>query len=245
MKVTNFILPALAAVFFFSCEKDGQEPAEEPVPASPALKLNVAFTVDGSPLEFDTIKYENAAHNIYSVNTLVFYLSQISLIKDDQSVVQIKDWVYVDARTPSTLNISMEDIPKGCYSGIRFNCGIDSIHNIPNGLIPTPDNLMMEWPVAMGGGYHFLKLEGYFSDSTGTPGYAMHIGTNACLTSVVLPVALCFEEADVSKTLSVNINEWFRTPSVYDFNIDGNYIMGNTAAMMKFAVNGTDAFNIQ
>lgn len=245
MKAYYFLF-LLATFFLFpSCKKDNSVTDEVTVIANPSLNIGFRFRVDGPTLNFDTIIYENQAHNHYSVNTLVYYLSQISLIKSDSSVVEVKDWLFVDARSATTLDVSFKDIPKGCYTGISFNIGIDSIHNVQNGLPATNDNLMMEWPQLMGGGYHFLKLEGYFADSSGSPGYAMHLGTNKCLIKVQLPVSMCFDKDAVSKMLVMNVNEWFRTPNIFDFNVDGNYIMGDSVAMLKFAANGADVFSIE
>jgi hypothetical protein len=52
-------------------------------------------------------------------------------------------------------------------------------------LSTTLDNLNMAWPTAMGGGYHFLKMEGHYLDSLNTnQGYAIHIGKNENLMPV-------------------------------------------------------------
>ena len=102
----------------------------------------------------------------------------------------------------------------------------------------------MEWPVVMGGGYHFMMFEGHFIDSTGTPGFAMHLGTSASLCPVSIQQTLSIGQADKEIRLSMNINEWFRNPAIYDFNVDGNYIMGNVQAMSKLAANGVDVFSM-
>jgi hypothetical protein len=103
----------------------------------------------------------------------------------------------------------------------------------------------MEWPVLMGGGYHFMMLEGHFADSSGTPGFAMHLGTNASLCPVNITDTFSLTQDDFTLHINMNINEWFRTPYVYDFNVDGNYIMGNIQSMSKIAANGFDAFTIE
>jgi uncharacterized protein YwgA len=42
----------------------------------------------------------------------------------------------------------------------------------------------------------------------------------------------------------MNINEWYANPAVYDFEVDGNYSMGLSAAMLKLSKNGKDVFSI-
>jgi hypothetical protein len=73
----------------------------------------------------------------------------------------------------------------------------------------------------------------------------MHLGTNSTLCKVGLPVSIHVSEAAISLTLDANINKWFTDPYTYDFNVDGNYIMGNMQAMSKIAANGYNVFSIR
>lgn len=240
----NILLCVIVTLFFCGCKKDNDNTT--PVPVKPALKLSIEFKIGNDPLTFDSIRYYNLAGNNYSVRKLKFYLSQISLIKEDSTVIRIKDYLYIDSQTPQSLGILISSLSEGCYKGISFNIGLDSALNVENGLPATADNLAMEWPLVMGGGYHFMMLEGYFRDSTSTPGYAMHLGTNSCRIPVVLLNNFCLStNSTVTKILTMDINEWYMNPAVFDFNIDGNYIMGNMAAMQKLSGNGVDVFTIQ
>lgn len=92
----------------------------------------------------------------------------------------------------------------------------------------------MEWPQLMGGGYHFLKLEGNYIDNSATYGYAMHLGTNNCLIPIKLfsPIHIS-NDAKTKLKLKMNINEWFKNPHLFDFNLDANNIMGDSINMKK------------
>jgi hypothetical protein len=239
-------LPLFVVVFFLftGCSKDNNDVTNVPT-AKPLLDMKLSFRVDGAPLEFDTIKYMNAAGNNYSVTTLKFYLSQVYLLKPDSTEILFREWIYVDALSGATHRITSDSIPAGEYIGMKFNIGIDAAHNVVNGLPVTIENLEMEWPVFMGGGYHFLKMEGHFTDTSGTPGYAMHLGNNHAICPVTVFGNFCAGQSCESVTLTANINEWFRTPYTYDLNLDGNYIMGDSLAMSKIAGNGIDVFSIQ
>ena len=57
------IILLLYGNFFTGCKKD----EEDPVIASKVPEVLLSFNVDGDPLEFDTIKYVNAAGNNYGV----------------------------------------------------------------------------------------------------------------------------------------------------------------------------------
>jgi len=44
--------------------------------------------------------------------------------------------------------------------------------------------------------------------------------------------------------LVMNVESWFETPHVWDFNVQGTYIMQNQAAMQLAKENGFDVFSI-
>ena len=235
----------ILALLLFGCKKDKENTPSNPVPTNPALNVSINFKVDQQPLIYDSILYVNEAGNPYSVTRCQFYLSQIKLIREDSQTVDLKAWHYVDANVSSTCHINSSEIPEGNYIGMSFNMGLDATLNVPDGLPATSENLGMEWPVAMGGGYHFLKLEGKFTDSPNEYGYAMHLGMNMTLCPVTVYGNFCVGTGCTNPNLVMNINEWFRNPNTYDFNVDGNYIMGDMTNMMKISQNGVDVFTVE
>ena len=240
MKVRNIILLAFLSSLLFTCKKDvtPQSPAPDP-----KLTFALKYEVDGQAVVADTIIYITDAGYPYSVVTLNYFLSQINLIKTDGTPVLVMDYQYASLKDAGTNSFTITSAPKGNYKGIRFNIGIDSVHNRTDGLPATTNNNNMIWPAFMGGGYHIMKLEGYFSDSSGTFGYSMHLGMNDYLVTVDLTKNFTISENDISLQLTMNLNEWFRNPQIYDFNVDGNYSMGNSSAMAKLSANGKDVFH--
>jgi hypothetical protein len=117
--------------------------------------------------------------------------------------------------------------------------------NKTDALPANTENISMVWPDAMGGGYHFMKMEGYFKDGTTTPGYAMHLGTNACKFNCKVYSSININNDTHNLNMEMNINEWYRNPQNFNFNTDGNYIMGNMPLMMKIVNNGFDVFKIK
>jgi hypothetical protein len=116
---------------------------------------------------------------------------------------------------------------------------------VPHGLPNTEDNIGMIWPEPMGGGYHFMKMEGKFRDSLGLVGYALHQGTNLTGIEVSTPIRFNVDENPTGFQLTMDINEWFTNPYDYDLEIDGNYTMGDTVSMKKIAANGATVFNLK
>ena len=63
---------------------------------------------------------------------------------------------------------------------------------------------------------------------------------------VIINLINDFEISSSSNTinLEMNISEWFKNPYVYDFNVDGNYSMSDSTALIKLLQNGYDVFTM-
>lgn len=245
---TRYLIPAFVIpfLFFVSCKKDE---TDTPTPTPPAVKetnliINLGYNVDGETVTFDTIRYANQAGNQYSISRLHYYLSAFKFIKNDGTEIETQDVFYIDARISSTNKLIFKNFPVGDYTAIEFLIGLDSTHNITGALPNTIENINMAWPEPMGGGYHFMKLEGHFVSGANTFGYAMHIGLNPYVVDAgTIKMFNVQKDMNNNISLNMNINEWYKNPYVYDFDIDGNYSMGSMPAMMKLAANGKDVFN--
>ena len=232
------VLLLLPLLFFSSCEKDDDDPTAETI-----LNINIGYNVDGAAVIFDSVIYMNEAGSNYSISKLHYYLSGFRFIKND-GAVDADDVFYIDIRNAETSKLSFQNFTPGNYSAVQFVIGVDSAHNITDELPNTLENLNMAWPEPMGGGYHHMKLEGHFMSEGAMHGYAMHLGLNKYSVNVELDklFTVVLNTSNEIK-LNMNINEWFRDPQVYDFNVDGNYSMGSMPAMMKLSANGVDVFN--
>ncbi len=230
---------------FSSCKKEETLTPADTHTVTTSLTIDIGYMVDGSPITFDTIIYTNQAGNNYSVTRLQYYISNIKLIKTDGTKIGLPGIYYVDSRILEKNKINFANPLEGNYSGIEFLIGLDSSSNISGSLPNTLENLGMAWPEPMGGGYHFMKMEGYFINGSSSFGYAMHLGNNGYTVSANAQNKLFQILHDKANTVSIqmNINDWYKNPHIYDFNIDGNYSMGNIAAMTKLAENGVDVFN--
>lgn len=230
--------------FIVSCNKDSND---EPAPAAPVkgLSINLKFNVDGASLVYDSILYQNAAGNPYSVSRLQFYLSDFEFVNSAGTTISIDTTIYVDARNAVNTRLRFPDFPFGDYIAFKFNIGVDPAHNVTGGLPNTLENTNMAWPDFMGGGYHFMKFEGDYRDQSVSYGYAMHLGTNDFLVHEMLLLPFTINSNNYIVDLSMNLNEWFEHPMIYDFNVDGNYSMADSAAMTKLTINGVDVFSLQ
>ncbi len=243
MKKLCVISILIITSLFTYCKKHGNNTAPLNIGK---VAIKIAYKVDVSPLIFDTIKYYNAADNDFSVEKLQYYISKIRLYKAGKVCYSGNDAIYCDARRDGISAFSFtppQGLEPGTYDSITFYIGIDSAQNITNGLPQTLDNIGMGWPDAMGGGYHFLKLEGHWNNNGAISGYAIHIGQNGFQVHATVPYLFTVPATgDVNLNITMNVNEWFRNPSVYDLKLDGVFTMGDTLLMKKLCTNGTDVF---
>lgn len=204
------------------------------------LQIQLHYKVDNLPLVFDSLLYYCSAGYNYEVTRLHYYLSGFVFTMADGAVYNHNQVYYIDARQAAMNSIHFPSFPKGICNKLNFYIGIDSLKNKTDLLPPTFDNINMGWPDAMGGGYHFIKLEGHYLDSAVSKGFAMHIGKNQFL----VPVQIDHPPIISGKlSLTMNINEWFRHPYVYDFKLHGSYSMNSDSAMQLLSANGKDVFD--
>jgi hypothetical protein len=244
--VANKLLIIPAVFMAFSMISCSMHHSNDTVNASCRINLSIAHKVDGRALVFDSITFFNEASNEFSIERLQYYLGSFKLYKGGKLCYSGSDICYVDARNnnPAQLQIiPAKGLEIGTYDSITFCIGPSPAQNISNSLPSTMENIAMGWPDEMDGGYHFLKLEGHWLDNGTVEGYAMHLGQNGFQVHVSVPVTVTVQSTgDISLGLTMNINEWFRNPDVYDLSTDGVFTMGDTTLMRKLAANGTDVF---
>jgi len=185
---------------------------------------------------------------LYSVERLKYFISDITLHQAGGGTVKIDEAHYIDVREASTLTFSPTmDVPNGDYTQISFVFGLDTVKNITNAYLNPPQS-DMAWPVPMGGGYHYMKLEGKY-DAAGTPtNYNTHTGGlmgNPYHVDVTLPSStFTANGTNLTATINMDINNWYQNPNTYDFSVYGSAIMGNMAAQTAIKQNGANVFTL-
>lgn len=243
-----FILLILTAVLFSSCHKE----------KTAALSVSFAFHVDGQDLEQDVRKYVNAAGNQYEVNEVMFFISNIKLYQSDGSVVARDRIHYVDVDIASTLDWDLGMIPQGNYSGISFTFGLSDAENRSNRFVNPPE-CNMSWPDVMGGGYHYMKINGkWLADDGQVKPFNLHTGIGQLYDeegnvtqfvdnsfSVTLEHPFTVPEKGENLQLVMNINQWFNASRMFDLDEWGGSIMQNQAAQEILKQNGPYVFELK
>lgn len=234
------LLLIAAVLFFTSCVKSDIPPDYAKIKFSLDLKANNQNVI------WDSLHIQNAAGNLYQLETMNFYISNVKLKSSTGKVYQSNKIFYIDPSVSTKSIFQLDSIPPGHYTEINFNVGLNATQNISGALPNTYDNINMDWPTMMGGGYHFMKMEGHYLDTAGViTGFAIHLGKNENLVTVKSSCHLHLQYWNHEHKLVFNINEIFQSPYTYNLNIDPSYTMSDSIAMFRIKENMTDAFQVE
>ena len=207
---------------FLACKKKNDEPAPVVMPSSQSLTLRMTPKVGNKPLTFNS-SFETENNERYTLSMFRYYISNISLLKNDGSEHKLDGKVLlVNANTP---DYNLGDIPAGDYTGISFFVGIDSATNHLDPTIhPVSHPLAIQSPAihwSWNSGYIFLMVEGS-CDTTDTNkdeltygqyshGMFFHIGMDPLLRKVKLGNSPFTVSANTNKVLTIqsDINKLF------------------------------------
>ncbi len=249
-----FLISGFSIFSFTSCEN---VIVEEDTTGK--LKISLAFLADEQPLIFDTAIYTNAAGNQYLVTEVKLFISNVTIYKNGTAKV-LNGWAkehYFDTNLPSTLEWPIvDDIEAGSYDSIAFTFGFKDADNQSFMYVNSPEKDMI-WPEYLGGGYHYMMLNGKWKVGNNLYGFATHLGrgqiydaNNEITGFIDNSFKLCLANSNFTITtgttttvnLEMMVEEWFETPYDYDHNTYGGGIMENQEAMAKIRDNGFNAF---
>lgn len=239
MKNLITLLIWMVVLMLGSC--DGDDPEPEP-PDHGRIVFTFLHRVNDEPLVTDQLIYTNAAGNHFLITEVQYFISDVVLHCSDGSEFIIDDWKeihYVDNDIPSTMTWEVfDEIPPGSYDSISFTFGIDSAKNISLMFVNPPERDMF-WPEVLGGGYHYLKLNGkWLNDGmTKNEPFEFHLGIGQIYSGdtinvnditgfvhnnfrVTLPGS-SFKMAagdTVNEAITMNIDQWFTNPHTIDLS---------------------------
>ncbi len=253
-------------LLFLSCKKDKNP--ETTNDHTGRIIFSFAHQVNGQPIQFDTLKYINQAGNHYLVTEIKYFISDVTFYKSDGTIKMINEWndiYYVDSNIPSTLSWQVYDkIPTGTYDSITFVLGITKEKN-KSFIFVNPPEVNMSWPDILGGGYHYLMLNGKWKDTVNyIQSFDFHLGigqlykgntfnTDSIIgyvqnyfTVKLLNSYFTIKSGETKEIqIIMHVDSWFETPHEFDFNKWGGSIMQNQPAMQIAKENGRDLFFIK
>ncbi len=165
----------LVALIITGCKKENN--AYDP-DFRGSLKIDFDNVVGSEDLQLITGTYTNAAGETFSVRSLQYFISNISLLNTDGSVYTVpQDSSYFLIEESSVVSSSpLLKIPEGEYKELRFIIGVDSLRSTMDlsertgALAPTITTYFNE-----NNGYIFFNMEGNSADAPDNR-YQFHIG---------------------------------------------------------------------
>lgn len=224
----------------------------EPLPTG-SVMLEFSHRVGDHPLVMNSMTNVNAAGNVYSVETLMYYVSDVTFSGPDGSHTEAVVH-YVDAEDEDTHTLMIPGIPERHYETISFTYGLSPERNQTGALGTDQVNLNMAWPENWGGGYHYMKLEGHFEVEGSNPSnYLSHTGRYKDPEGVehphdfrvsVTPHFNVVRDVTAHVELKFDVNQWYENPNVINLESHATGIMANTAAQDLMEANGESVFSL-
>jgi hypothetical protein len=212
MKRFSFLaILALSIVGITACVKQVPE-TEAP------LTIRFQNSCQNQPIIYGQFNYANAAGNQYSIGLLKYFITNVVLVRDDNTELELKNYDLMDAF--STTNFSTVEaaaVPYGKYTKMRFYMGVDKVRNhsgAQDGDLDPIHNMIWTWAT----GYLFMKHEGNFINNNGdTVAMEFHLGTDPALPTVEIPIDLTMRDGVKRMTIGFDLNKMYNNPTI-DFN---------------------------
>ena len=247
----RIILIILVLFMFTSCNKDKDVSQVQ-------ITFKFSHNWDGTAVSnanFNSIIYTNANGEDLSITKLRYLISKITFEKSSGETFILDGYNLVDVTNNTNQSFTpITTIPDGDYSKVSFTFGFDNDDNYNENYIDL-NSASWNVPELLGGGYHYMQLEGKFIDNTTTEtGYAYHTIRAVDNSGATQVFQDTFFEVDLGAinitnnatfNIEMNIAEWFKNPNTWDLNVLNQMLMPNSSAQIMMYENGQNVFNLE
>ena len=238
----------IVAIAFTGCNND------DDTPANVVISINLSQNWDGtnvSQVDFGATEFTNEHGEVLTITKLRYLISKVTLYNSFGDAIELEGYNLVDLTDDNTLSFTKNAVfPPGTYTRISFVYGFNEEDNI-DAAYPDLNAATWNWPTMLGGGYHFMQLEGNFNGNEINPQpYAYHQGTARVSEGVFeqnfITVDVDGLSIDGNSTIDIKMNlaEWFKNPNTWDLNELNGGLMGNYDAQIMMNQNGQNVFSV-
>jgi hypothetical protein len=230
-----------------SCKK---EKTTTTPPVADKANVNMTFNthVDGQGIQANQLVYTNKAGEKYSISTLMYYVSNITLKNTAGGSVKLKNYELINAFDPATKSFVLADVPNGNYNEIQFYLGIDQEQNhngAQEGDLDPIHGMIWTWQT----GYVFFKHEGNFTPagSSAIEGLSYHFATDKALTTINLPVTLSVSGSNRAVTIDFDLNKLYSAVNTIKFennNLHHSDQAGDAGWLLEMGANFKKSFTV-
>lgn len=159
-----------------SCKKDEEEEPIIPTPTEEVGMFKIEFEHVYASANFAlNTAYTTSVGEEVTWTKFNYYISNIELLKSDgSSWKQPESYFLVQLDNAASTLLTINNVPKADYTGLRFTLGVDSTRNVSGaqtGALDPANNMFWSW----NNGYIFIKSEGT-SPQSSTGLFEYHIG---------------------------------------------------------------------
>ncbi|CAM1363527.1 conserved hypothetical protein [Tenacibaculum sediminilitoris] len=239
----KYFLTFFLSVLLFSCSSDNDEPIKEV-----SVKLKFTQNWDGDLIEktdLENTEFINKTGSKLTISRLRYLVSNVALTNGANETTKLDSHKLIDVSDPESINFSFpQKISEGIYK-LSFTFGFNNVDNI-DGIYPDLNTASWGVPQMLGGGYHFMQMDGNFKDTTGKENpYNFHIiraydtTTNTDEdTSFNIETNTIQLKNNLTIEVKMNVAEWFKNPNDWDLNEKSINLMMDFEAQKTMSENG-------
>jgi hypothetical protein len=245
----KILILLIAIPFFVGCISDDNVNTVQAT-----LKFDFTHNWDGEPISNDDLgltTFINANGDELMIERLRYLVSNVRLYRENGTSTLLQGYQLIDVSSSGTLSFSTnENMPEGNYNFISFTLGFSEGFNT-SGIYSDLNATSWNWPEELGGGYHFLQMDGTYTTPEGQQPFNYHMGTARVGAGVF---EANYIEVFVSRNFSIegntnfefrmNVAEWFKNPHIWDLNEYNTDLMMNYTAQKRMNDNGQTAFSL-
>ena len=243
------LLRIIAIIGLVSCSSDDDKASDILISVTNSQNWD-AENITANDLGTKEFTDENG--EILKIERLRYLISKVILTNSYGDEIEIGSYKLVDLTDNNTLNYATNIlVPPGTYTGISFVYGFNEEDNIDQAYLDL-NTASWNWPEMLGGGYHFMQLDGTFTSPTilSPLPFNYHNGTARISEGVFeqnfIRVNLDGLSIDSNTNIDIKMNlaEWFKNPKTWDLNLLNTGLMGNYDAQRKMNENGQSVFSV-
>lgn len=238
-------------ILVISCTKNKTETP------SVLASLNFSHNWNGAPIvnsDLNTIKFTNANGEQLSIERLRYLISNITLTNAVGEKTIIKERHLVNLNEEKGLELVSDlALPQGTYK-LSFVFGLTDVDN-KDGAYQDLNSVNFNVPTMLGGGYHFMQLDGKFNGTNSLVNnfnyHAIRAVNREDPTNVVFQdTSFEVDLGDVvikelrAVEVKMDVSEWFKNPNLWDLNTLNSMLMPNFNAQVLMSANGKSVFSL-
>ena len=232
-----------------ACTKSAQSPQANT--SVTTVQIQFYNYVGNVPLQLNVGAYTNTAGEQYTVSRFRYYVSNFQLTDVNGKTITLPQrYFLVDEATDATKKITLDSVPVGQYTAVKWMIGVDSIRNVSGvqtGALAPENGMFWTW----NSGYIMAKMEGHSPQATTALNeFQFHIGGfkhpyNALKTITVnLGATLAAGSNNQAKiNIKADADKWFHTPNTVSI-AQSSIIMAAGVNAMAIAENYQQMFSV-